>query len=186
MAKFSMDCKKIMVKEVSDRLNTQDMLIVTSYKGLSSQDMNELRKQLRGISGEYIVVKDSIAKRALVDGSNNRIAEFIKGEVGIVIDKKDDPAHVSKILVKFLKGHEAMKIHGGIMKGDIISKEDIAMFASLPSREVLLGKLANVLNAPVQGLASALHGILSNIVYALNAVKNQKAEDRAKKAEDRG
>ena len=185
MAKFSMDCKKIMVKEVSDQLNSQGTLIVTSYKGLSSQDMNQLRKQLRGISDEYVVVKDSIVKRALADGPNNRIAEFIEGEVGIVIDKKDDPIHVSKILAKFLKGHEAMKIHGGIMKGDIISKEDIAMLASLPSREVLLGKLANVLNAPIQGLAGALAAILSKILYALNAVKEKK-EPNPTETENKG
>ena len=60
------------------------------------------------------------------------------------------------------------------MNGNIISKEDIATLAALPSREVLLGKVANVLNAPLAGLASALCGIITKIAYALNAVKDKK------------
>ena len=188
MAKNSIDCKKIMVEEISSRLNVPDMLIVTNYKGLTSQDLNELRKQLRGISDEYLVVKDSMAKRALADGVNSLIAEFIEGEVGIVIDRKEDPTHVSKILMKFSKSREALKILGGIMNGSIISKEEIATLAALPSRDVLLGKVANVLNAPVQGLASALCGIISKIVYALTAVKDKKQEgqDKGQATSDQG
>lgn len=176
MAKIAMDCKKIMVKEISSRLNNADMLIVTSYKGLSSQDLDELRRELRNNSSEYLVVKDSMAKKALAEGANKTITKLVEGEVGIAIDRKEDPTLLSRILIKFAKDHEFLKICGGIMDGSLISKEDIAALAALPSREVLLGRLANVLNAPIQGLAGALNGIITKIVYALNAVKDKKQE----------
>jgi len=176
MTKVAMDCKKLMVKEIAGRLNDAGMLIVTNYKGLTSQALNELRRELRNNSSEYLVIKDSMAKRALAEGPNKTITEFVEGEVGIAIDKKEDSIYITKILTKFAKGNEFLKIRGGIMGGSLISKEDIAALAALPSREVLLGKLANVLNAPIQGLASVLHGILSKIVYALSAVKDKKAE----------
>lgn len=176
MTKVAMDCKKLMVKEIAGRLNDAGMLIVTNYKGLTSQALNELRRELRNNSSEYLVIKDSMAKRALAEGPNKTITEFVEGEVGIAIDKKEDSVYITKILTKFAKGNEFLKIRGGIMGGSLISKEDIAALAALPSREVLLGKLANVLNAPIQGLASVLHGILSKIVYALSAVKDKKAE----------
>ncbi len=176
MAKVAMDCKKLMVKEIADRLNDAGMLIVTNYKGLTSQALNKLRRELRNNSSEYLVIKDSMAKRALAEGPNKTITEFVEGEVGIAIDKKEGSIYITKILTKFAKGNEFLKIRGGIMDGSLISKEDIAALAALPSREVLLGKLANVLNAPIQGLASVLHGILSKIVYALSAVKDKKAE----------
>lgn len=176
MAKLSMECKKIMVQNISDRLNEADILIATNYKGLTAQDLNLLRKELRDVSGEYIVVKSSMAKRAITEGPNNRISEFINGETGIAIDKKGDPTCVSKVLVKFAKDRSALEILGGVIKGDLISKDDVKILAALPGREVLLGRLANVLNAPIQGLARALNAIICKFVYALNAVKDKKQE----------
>ncbi|MFC1666818.1 50S ribosomal protein L10 [Candidatus Omnitrophota bacterium] len=183
MAKLSMECKKIMVEEISNRLNSAGALIVTNYKGLSSQDLNELRKELRSISSEYIVVKDSLVRRAFVDRPNSAITEFIEGDVGIAIDRRQDSMHVSKVLVKFSKDRKALKICAGIVNGEILSKEDISTIASLPSKEILLGKLANVLNAPIQGLASALSGIIAKLLYALNAVKDRKVDTEGQTAE---
>jgi len=178
MSKFSMQCKELMVQEISRRLNDSDTLIVTNYKGLSAKDMNELRKELRNISGEYVVVKDSVTKRALAESPNSSILEFIEGEVGIAIDKKEEPTYISKVLVKFSKAHEVLKIRGGIIDGGIVSKDVIQELAALPSREVLLGKLANVVNAPLQGLASSLHQIIAKLVYVLGALKDKKPAKR--------
>jgi len=175
MAKLSIDCKKLMVEEISGRLKKRDTLIVTNYRGLSAQDLNQLRKELRDISGEYLVIKDSMIKRAIADGPNSTISQFIQGEVGLAMDSEQDPSQISKVLIRFSKTHEVLKVLGGMVKGDLISKEDIKILATLPSREALLGRLANVLNAPIQGLAGALHGILSKLVYALDAVKKKKA-----------
>lgn len=176
MAKLSMNCKKLIVKEVSNRLNGAGLLIVTSYKGLTAQEMNELRRELRSAAAEYLVVKDAMAKRALAEGPNNRVAELIKGDVGIAVDRKEDPIYISKILMRFSKEHEVLRIRGGIMHGEIISEQDIVSLASLPSREVLLARLANVLNAPIQGLAGALNAVICKVAYALNAVKKKKEE----------
>ena len=178
MAKFSMTCKESMVKEISRRLSGKDTFIITNYRGLSAKDMNELRKELRRISGEYLVVKDSMVKRALAESPAKSAAEFIEGEVGIAIDNKNDATDISKILVKFAKDHKVMAIRGGIMSGTIISKEEIAQLSKLPSREELLGKLANVLNAPIQSLAGVLNAIITKFCYALNAVKDKKEASR--------
>ncbi|MBU4311345.1 MAG: 50S ribosomal protein L10 [Candidatus Omnitrophica bacterium] len=183
MAKHSMETKKKMADETFSRVKDADILIVTNYNGLSAQDMNMLRRELREISAEYLVVKDSIAKRAIGKGQNSGIAEMIEGETGIAIDKKGDPTCISKVLVKFAKDHNFLKIHGGIIKGDLISKDDVKQLAALPSREVLLAKLANVLNAPIQGLAGALNAIICKLVYALNAVKDKKDKPQTENKE---
>ena len=173
MAKVALETKKSMVKEVISRLNNAETLIVTRYKGLNAQDINELRKELKRMTAEYLVVKDSIAKQALKDGVNNRIAELIQGEVGIAVYRKD-PSVIAKALVKFSKGHEPLKICGGVANGAMLSNQDILAIAALPSREVLLAKLANVLNSPIQGLACSLNGIICKLLYALNAIKDKK------------
>ena len=132
MAKIALETKKSMVKEISSRLNDAETLIVTRYKGLSTQDVNELRKELKKIAGEYLVVKDSMVTKALKEGTNNSILEFIQGEIGIAIYKKD-PSVIFKTLVKFSKEHEPLKICGGVTKGSILSNNDIAAIAALPS-----------------------------------------------------
>jgi len=173
MAKVALETKKSMVKEISSRLNSAETLIVTRYKGLSSQDINELRKELKRIAAEYLVVKDSMARKALKDAANNSIADFIQGEIGIALHRSD-PSVVSKTLVKFSKNHEPLKICGGFAAGSVLTNQDIITMAALPSREVLLGKLANVLNSPIQGLAGSLNAIICKFLYALNAIKEKK------------
>jgi len=173
MAKVALETKKLMIKEITSRLSGAETLIVTRYKGLSAQDINKLRKELKRLSAEYMVVKDSMAKKALKDGNSNRISEYIQGEVGIVVHNKD-LSDISKALVKFAKDHEPLKICGGFAGGELLSDQDIAAIAALPSREVLLAKLANILNSPVQGLAVCLNGIICKLLYALNAVKEKK------------
>ncbi len=173
MAKVALETKKLMVKEITSRLASAETLIVTRYKGLSAQDINDLRKELKRIAAEYLVVKDSMVKIALKDCSGSGIIDFIQGEVGIAVHKSD-PSSVSKALVKFSKDHEPLKICGGFADGAVLSNQDIIAIASLPSREVLLAKLANVLNSPIQGLAVSLNGIICKLLYALNAVKDKK------------
>ncbi|NQV04835.1 MAG: 50S ribosomal protein L10 [Candidatus Omnitrophica bacterium] len=174
MPQLSMECKKLMVQEISNRLNESPTLVVTNFKGLRAHDLNELRKELRGVSGEYVVIKDSVARKALAESPNKSVLDFIEGELGLVLDKKEDATYILKVLVGFSKGHELLKIRGGIMNGALISKEDIKTLAALPSREILLGKLANVINAPIQGLASSLNQIIAKLVYVLAALKDKK------------
>ena len=173
MAKVALETKKLMIKEISSRLNSAQTLIVTRYKGLNAQDINDLRKELKKITGEYLVVKDSMVRKALADSANSGIAEFVQGEVGIAVHK-NDPSIITKVLVKFSKEHDFLKICGGFADGAILSNQDIVAIAALPSREVLLAKLANILNYPIQGLAASLNGITCKLAYALNAVKDKK------------
>lgn len=172
MAKIALETKKIMVKEISSSVASANTLVVTNYKGLTAQELNELRKELKKVECEYLVVKDSMAKLALKDTADN-IVNLLQGDVGIAISKLD-LSGLSKILVKFSKEHEFFKIQGGMDKSVVFSKQDVVAYASLPSREVLLAKLANVLNSPIQGIASGLNGIISKLAYALNAVKDKK------------
>lgn len=173
MAKVALETKKLMAKEITSRLTDAKTLIVTRYKGLSAQDINELRKEIKRIAGEYLVVKDSIAKKALKDSVNNGIIEFIQGEVGITA-YKSDPSIVSKMLVKFSKEHEPLKICGGFADGAILSKQDIIAIAALPTRDALLTRLAVTLNSPIRGLAISLNGIICKLAYALKAVRDKK------------
>lgn len=172
MAKVALETKKLMAKEIIARLTDAKTLIVTRYKGLSAQDINELRKEIKRIEGGYLVVKDSIARKALADSVNNGIIEFIQGEVGITA-YKSDPSIVSKMLVKFSKEHELLKICGGFADGAILSKQDIISIAALPARDVLLTRLAITLNSPIRGIAVSLNGIICKLAYALKAVKDK-------------
>jgi len=174
MAKVSIESKRLMVKELSRSLGDAGTLIVTNYNGLNAQEMNKLRRELRKVSADYIVIKDSLARISLSETKNSRLSELISGEVGIAINKSLDPTGLSKGLIKFAKEHEYLKIIGGILNGELISEEDIKMFATLPSLEAMRGKLASALIATIQGLAGSLNAVIAKLGYALDAVKKKK------------
>ena len=86
----------------------------------------------------------------------------------------EDPVAPAKVLVEYVKKLKKTEIKTGVLDGRVIGVSEINSLAALPSRDQLLGMLAGTLNAPITGLARSLSGIICNLGYALNAVKEQK------------
>jgi large subunit ribosomal protein L10 len=87
---------------------------------------------------------------------------------------KDDPIAASKIIVNFIKEHEALQIRGGFMAERVITSGDIKAIAKLSSRQALYSAVASVLNAPIAKLAMSLNQIIAKLAYALKAVAEKK------------
>jgi len=87
----------------------------------------------------------------------------------------EDPVLAAKLLSEFAKENKALQIKAGVLNNSAISKEQVMSLANLPSREVLLAQLLSVLNMPVTNLANVLSAPTRNLVYALEAVRKQKA-----------
>jgi large subunit ribosomal protein L10 len=88
----------------------------------------------------------------------------------------DDPVTPAKILTKFAEAHPELIIKMGCLDGKALSLDDLLALAKLPSKEIMLGQLAAVLNAVPTKLVRTLNAIPSNLVYALSAVKDQKEQ----------
>lgn len=155
------------VNEVVEKINAANSLVVVDYLGLSVAEVTELRKQLREAGVEFKVIKNTIMRRALDSQELEYHEEVFQGPTAVAFGMEDAVAP-AKILSDFAKKAEALELKGGILEGEVLSKEEIQQIAKLPNREGLLSMLLSVLQAPVR-----------NVAYAVKAVADAKDEDAA-------
>ncbi|NQT23534.1 MAG: 50S ribosomal protein L10 [Candidatus Omnitrophica bacterium] len=177
--KYSRLSKELMSKELSDRFKKFPNFMVSNYFGLSSIEMDELRRELNKSSSSYCVIKNSIASRTLSSLKLSSVEPLIEGGVGIVFIG-GDIIEASKSVVGFSKKHRPFKLKGGYIDGQICDTEKLMKLAALPSREVLLTMLVMTMAAPISGFATVLSGIVRKFVYAVNAIKSKKEKEDKK------
>jgi large subunit ribosomal protein L10 len=140
--------------------------------------MAELRKVMREVGGEYKIYKNTLVRLAAKE-LDLEIEDLLVGPTALafVTEKADgsngDAAALAKALKEFAKNHDAMVIKGGLLDGELLSSEQIAALAKLPTREVLLAQLAGAMAAPMQQFAGLLNALPQNLAYALKALIEQ-------------
>lgn len=155
------------VNVVVEKMQAANSIVVVDYLGLSVEEVTELRKQLREAGVEFKVIKNTIMRRALDAQELDYHEEVFQGPTAVAFGMEDAVAP-AKILSDFAKNAEALELKGGILEGNVLSKEEIKQIAKLPNREGLLSMLLSVLQAPVR-----------NVAYAVKAVADAKEEDAA-------
>jgi len=170
--KFGIATKTYMLKELLGKFESSPDFIIINYKGLKSGEIEKLRKDLRGSSSGYFVVKNSIAKRAFEQMKMKDMLQFIKEEVGIGF--AGDVMEASKTFVNFSKKHDSFKLCSAVIDGKIEGLDRIRQMALLPSREVMLGLVLSHMMAPITGFTQVLKNLLRNLVYAISEIKKGK------------
>ncbi|MBL7069601.1 MAG: 50S ribosomal protein L10 [Candidatus Omnitrophica bacterium] len=165
--------KEIMTKELAGDLKNSSDIYMSEYIGLKADEVNELRRQLETSSSKYLVVKNSIARIALESAGLGDLAKFVNGNTGMVLSG-DNPILTARIISKFSKDHEALKIKGGLLDGDIIDMARIKFLASLPGREELIARIAYGMKSPISGFVFLLGNMLKSLVYVMQAIKDKK------------
>jgi large subunit ribosomal protein L10 len=161
------------VSELQDKFQRAKGIIFTDYRGLTVQEMSELRSKLRASALEYKVVKNTLAKRAAEGTPVESTMDIFSGPVGVVFSY-DDPVVLTKEVLEFVKSNEKLKIKGGVIEGGICSAEELNTISKLPPREVLMGMFVRTMQAPLSRFASALRATLLRFIYAMEALKNKK------------
>lgn len=167
------DDKIRIAQELNERFNKSTVVIVTDYKGLDVEAINQLRRKLREADVEYKVAKNSLLKRASEDTDVALIKDSFKGPSAIALSY-DDPVAPAKVLTDFAKENEKLEIKIGVMDGKVIDLAAIGALSSLPSREQLLSQVLSAMNAVPSSLVQALADVPRRLVNVLNAVKDQK------------
>ncbi|WP_057735869.1 50S ribosomal protein L10 [Liquorilactobacillus uvarum] len=167
MSKEVIAKKAAAVEEVVEKFNEAVSCVVVDYRGLTVEQVTELRKQLREENVELRVIKNTYLKRAADKAGYEGLDETFSGPTAVAFSKEDVVAP-ARILAKFAKDAEALEIKGGMIEGKVASLEQINELAKLPSREGLLSMLLSVLQAPVR-----------NVAYAVKAVADSKDDDAA-------
>jgi large subunit ribosomal protein L10 len=165
--------KREIVEHLYARLSKAQIVILTDYKGLNSETINSLRRNLREANAEYQVIKNTLLKRALEKAELNFKEEFFKGSTAIALTY-DDPVALAKVLSNFAKENEKLEIKYGIMSKEILDVTSIKELSKLPSREILLSQLLCVLNGVSTSFVRALNDLPCRLVNVLNAIKDKK------------
>lgn len=149
-----LEAKQNVINEITDVAKNSASFILFDYRGLTAEEVTELRRALRDNGAKYKVWKNTLTKRAL-DGLNYNLDDCLNGPSAMAYS--DDSVAPIKVLSDFAKEHKALEIKGGIVDGEVASLDTIKQLATLPSREGLLTMLASGLIGTVRDLSIALN-----------------------------
>jgi large subunit ribosomal protein L10 len=144
--------KKEFVQKLKDEIDTSSSVIVAHYSGLTVDQSNQLRAEMRSNGAKFKVTKNRLTKLALEQTQFKDLADLFTGPTAIAYS--DDPVAPAKVAVSFEKKLENFKIIGGGYDGEKINLEKINFLASLPSMDELRGKIVGLISAPAQKIAS--------------------------------
>ncbi len=166
--------KGAVVQNMAERLDRAKALVLTNFSGLKVEQMTELRAQLREKGFEYVVVKNTLLKRAAEGKSAAVLGDMLEGPNGLGLSY-DDPVGLAKALVDFAKTNPKLEIRAGVLSGKLIGPEQVADLAKLPSREVLLSMLLGALQGVPRNLVSVLAAVPRSLMNVLKAIEEKKA-----------
>ena len=162
------------VDSLAAQFKASPALYVTDFTGLNVLRMTELRRRLRNAGVGYVVVKNTLAQRALAANKISALDEHLAGPTGLVLAGKD-PVIAAKVLTDFAREFDKPAIKIGLVDGKAVTPEQVKQLASLPSREVLLSQLAGAMQAPVAEFAGVMNAMLMQMVGALEALRTQRS-----------
>lgn len=139
-------------------------------------EISELRQAMKEAGGEYKVCKNTLFRIALGDAPfRQQVESVLKGCTGIAFGY-DDPVLIVKKALDFSEKNEKFKIKQGVVEGKVYSPAELKEISKLPSKTVLLGMLAGGMSSPLQKMAYAMQAVKLKLLYALEALKNKKAQ----------
>src|SRR4051812_28375279 len=163
--------KQQVITDLTDRMKGAKALYYTDFSGLTVKRMTDLRRQLRKAGVEYVVLKNTLALRAVNESGLSGVR--LKGPTGVVVAK--DPVAAAKVLSDFAKANDQRpSIKGGLLDGAHIDEAQVKKLANMPSREQMLAELGASMQAPMAAFAGALNGLLYMFAGALDALKTQR------------
>jgi large subunit ribosomal protein L10 len=166
--------KQEMVTALAAQLAGSRTIYVTDFTGLDVARISDLRRRLRAAGVEYVVVKNTLARRALTDTQREGLDAHLAGPTALALAGAD-PAAAAKVLTDFAREFEKPTIRVGLVEGKPVTAAQIKRLAALPPKMELLAMLGGALQAPMAGFVGVLNGLLYSMVGALEALKTKRA-----------
>ncbi|MGL5927725.1 MAG: 50S ribosomal protein L10 [Dermatophilaceae bacterium] len=167
--------KAAAIAEISEKLRSSNAAVLTEYRGLTVQQITELRTSLRG-HATYAVVKNTLTELAARDAGVTAFDGQLVGPSAIAF-VDGDPVEAAKGLRDFAKANPLLVIKSGVLDGAPLSAAEIGKLADLESREVLLAKLAGAMNASLSAAVSLFAAPLSQAARTVDALRAKVEQD---------
>jgi large subunit ribosomal protein L10 len=154
------------VDDLKARLAGVNSVFLTEYRGLTVQQLSELRRQLRAVSAEYKVVKNRLARIAISASDLAPIALHLTGPTGFII-ARDEPVAVAKTLQTFTRTVPALALKAGFVEGQMLGPDELRSLADLPAKPALRSQLVGTIQGPLAQLVGLLERVQGDLVYIL-------------------
>lgn len=158
MSVQAIEMKKAKVEEVASKLTEANSAVVFEYRGLTVEEVTDLRRQLRAEDVELRVLKNKIVERAVEKAGYDGLKESLTGPNAVAFGNGDAIAP-ARILSSFAKTHEALVLKAGVVEGKVVAEDELKQLAKLPGREGMYSMLLSVLQAPVSQFARVIKAV---------------------------
>jgi large subunit ribosomal protein L10 len=160
------------VEALKDQFKNISTYIFTDYRGLTVEQISDLRGRLRVQQAQLKVVKNRFAKIALSELDRPDVSEYLTGPTAVALPV-EDAGLVAKTLLDFAKD-TSLEVKGGIIEGMVYDFRQIEAFSKLPTRLELISMLMSTMKAPVRNFAMVLNAVPQKLVRTLQAVADKK------------
>jgi large subunit ribosomal protein L10 len=165
--------KQAFVEELSTKLSGASAFYLTDFTGMTVKQMTQFRSRLRSEGVEYVVVKNTLAKRAIEALDLPDIAGFFSGPTGLVIGR--DPVVAAKVLSDFAREFDNKPgIKLGVVDKREVAPDQVQKLAELPPKPIILAQLAGGLQAPMVRLAGGMQNLVAGLARAIDALRQQR------------
>jgi large subunit ribosomal protein L10 len=158
--------KEAKVKELTERFRNSKGAMFADFRGLTVKDATELRRTLREHETTFAVVKNTLTKLAAKDAGLEEVLELLEGPTAIAFIVGDAVAG-AKAVLEAAKRFPTLEVKGAIIDHRVLGAEDAKALATIDTREVSLGKIAGMLQAPIARMAYLLQAPLQRLAFAL-------------------
>jgi large subunit ribosomal protein L10 len=169
---ISREKKHALVEKYVTLLSNSKAVLITEYRGLTVADITKLRRQVEESGATFLVVKNTLFKRALEQVGLPVPQALLQGPVAVGIVPGEPPT-AAKVLTGFAQTNELLVVKGGLLGTQQMNKAQVSALANMPAREVLLSQVLAGLQAPIAGLVNVLNGPIRGLVYVIKARQDQ-------------
>ncbi len=164
--------KEQIVTQLQDRFTKATTAVVAEYKGLTVAELNQLRRELREVGGEYHVAKNTLVEIAIEGSPYLSLKDLLSSQNGLVFGYSD-AVGLTKVISRYAKEHDKFAVKGGVTEGQFLSAVGVEAISQLPSREVLRAQLLGLLSRPATQLAGTLAESGARLARLLDSRKSQ-------------
>jgi large subunit ribosomal protein L10 len=168
------DEKAVAIAEIASHIDQSDAIFAVDYRGITVEQIAELRTKLREADATFKVVKNSLTERAADQAGAETLKAYLTGPTALTF-VRGDIALAAKAVADYGRTTQLLPFKGGLMNGEELEIEQIRSLSRLPTRDVLYGQLVGIVASPIGGLVRSLNALLGGLAVALGHV-NQKKE----------
>ena len=160
--------KEQKIAHIKESAQKAKVAIVTNYKGLSVEEITNLRRALQKAGADYTVTKNTLAKIAMKGTDFEVLADSMKESTAIAFGFEDEVS-AAKVVAKFIKETKKAEVICGALDGQLLDA-----LAKTPSKEELYAKMLGCVNSPATGIVGSVNAVMSSLVRAIDAVAKKK------------